>query len=400
MRIMKVLPFLQKRKLSMEPPIWYTISPAMSLSLLGYQQCPFSAPTNLQLSQENIHSIHLTWTHSGNDCDGFKIDRKVGDSVWQTAYGSTDVDKRNYTDTSATPAAAHTYRIYTYADANQSAAVSGSITLTFPAPSNLQVEQISLEGLNLTWDDNSAGENGFYISEREITHRQYKEFLNERGVFREGSYSGNELIDMDDPDCTFDYRAASFYFVGSAYAEHRECPVIEVSWYGTREYCNWKSQQEGLTACYIISSSAVSCDFNANGYRLPIETDWEYATRSGGRDDRKWSGTNNASNVGNYAWCNGNCDGETHPLGTKQPKDFGIYDMTGNVWEWCWDWYRGSYYSSSPSSNPGGPSSGRYCVVRGGSWRNTSDFCRTAVRNSYDPARSHDFVGFRILRVR
>jgi len=247
--------------------------------------------------------------------------------------------------------------------------------------------------------------NSFYMSKYEVTHAKYIEFLNRKGVSSDGSYNGNELIDMDYEGCAISHDN-SFYFEGNQYAQDKQCPVINVTWYGAVEYCNWRSKQDGLTKAYTISSGSVECDWDANGYRLPTEAEWEYAARSGGQDNRKWSGTNSKSELGDYAWyylsadTDGNGKGDkTFPVGTKKPNELGLYDMSGNVYEWCWDWYDSGYYSESPLDNPTGPSSGSYRVLRGGSWRGIANFSRTAYRSNYLPSGTHNYHSFRLLRT-
>ncbi len=256
------------------------------------------------------------------------------------------------------------------------------------------------------WGDGGSDEtpthevtvSSFYMSKYEVTHTDYIEFLNSRGVSSNGYYNGNKLIDMDDIyGCAVSHNDTSFYFNGNSYGvDDIECPVIEVTWYGAAEYCNWLSESDGLTTAYSISSGSVSCNWNADGYRLPTEAEWEYAARSGGRDDRKWSGTNSESDLGDYCWDGPNSD-EPHPVGTKQPNDLGIYDMSGNVYEWCWDWYDDKYYSDSPSGNPTGPASGRSRVLRGGSGRVYHR--RSAYRHNFDHTVGGIAFGFRILKT-
>jgi formylglycine-generating enzyme len=133
------------------------------------------------------------------------------------------------------------------------------------------------------------------------------------------------------------------------------------------------------------------------GHRLPTEAEWEYAARSGGREE-KWAGTNNETELADYAWYNKNSGFKTHPVGQKKPNGSGIYDMTGNVWEWVEDWYGEEYYSSSRKDGPQGPSQGKFRVLRGGSWYFNAQDVRSSARFYGDPLfRSNDF-GFRLVR--
>ena len=122
-----------------------------------------SAPINLQLSQQNIHTVLLSWNFSGDKYDGFIIDRKIGSDSWQIAYDTVANDIRSYSDTSAIPTELHTYRIYSYADNNKSEYVTGNITLTFPAPTNLTATIIDDQSLQLSWTDNCSFESGYRI---------------------------------------------------------------------------------------------------------------------------------------------------------------------------------------------------------------------------------------------
>ena len=130
-------------------------------------------------------------------------------------------------------------------------------------------------------------------------------------------------------------------------------------------------------------------------FRLPTEAEWEYAARGGNQSlHYKYSGS---GNIGNVAWYYDNSGSSTHAVGTKSPNELGIYDMSGNVWEWCSDWYGG--YSAGAQTNPQGPSSGSHRVLRGGSWDYGARRCRVSYRNSYDPGNSDIFNGLRLVLV-
>jgi formylglycine-generating enzyme required for sulfatase activity len=216
----------------------------------------------------------------------------------------------------------------------------------------------------------------FYISKYEITNEDYIKFLNAKNLNSNGSYNAQELIDMNDEDCAIGYRDGSFYFKGSSYADNKKCPVIEVTWYGAVEYCNWLSQTTGKT------------------YRLPTEAEWEYAARGGSLSHGYiYSGSNNINEV---AWYEGNSGGKTHSVGTKQPNELGIYDMSGNVCEWCSDWY--GKYKRRLQINLQCPPRKKYRVIRGGSWYILASYCRVTHRYYYIPTVSYSIVGFRIVR--
>lgn len=132
-------------------------------------------------------------------------------------------------------------------------------------------------------------------------------------------------------------------------------------------------------------------------FRMPTEAEWEYAARGGNQSKGDlFSGSSGSNTFGNVAWYGGNSGNKTHPVATKAANKLGLYDMSGNVWEWCSDWYSSSYYSSSPQNNPKGPSSGSSRVNRGGSWGSGAMTCRVANRNSYAPSYRGNDLGVRL----
>jgi formylglycine-generating enzyme required for sulfatase activity/TolB-like protein len=172
-------------------------------------------------------------------------------------------------------------------------------------------------------------------------------------------------------------------------------PVECVSWYEAVDYCNKRSIKEGLTPAYRGSGDNITCDWSANGYRLPTEAEWEFAARGGIKDylTTEYSGSNSVDAV---AWYSGNSGNSTHPVGTKAANSLDIHDMSGNVWEWCWDWY-GSY-SSGTQTDPRGAVSVASRVLRGGSWGNSAADVRSARRGRNTPSSRSGHIGFRLVR--
>ena len=235
----------------------------------------------------------------------------------------------------------------------------------------------------------------FYISPYELTQGEYEELC-----------------------CYTSSSPSSSYGYGSQY------PVYYVSWYDALVYCNLKSMQEGLTPSYIINGGtdpknwpgiktisgkyscsytsnnstwdAVICDFTADGYRLPTEAEWEYAANGGKKSQGyTYSGSNTVDDVG---WYTNNSGNKTHQVGTKNKNELDLYDMSGNVWEWCWDWY-GSY-SSDSTTDPIGAFSGSYPyrVDRGGSWYKSASGLCVAFRSYGNPYGRGNSLGFRLVR--
>jgi formylglycine-generating enzyme required for sulfatase activity len=171
-------------------------------------------------------------------------------------------------------------------------------------------------------------------------------------------------------------------------------PVEQVSWYEILSFCNALSIREGLTPVYIDTSTA---NWSANGYRLPTEAEWEYAARGGASSTNTlYSGSNTLEDVG---WYYSNSGNTTHDVGTKNPNQLGIYDMSGNVMEWCWDWY--GVYSSQNQTNPKGPDSGNSRILRGGNWNFDANSCRIAGRQYDYPGNSwNPTTGFRLARTK
>ena len=200
-------------------------------------------------------------------------------------------------------------------------------------------------------------------------------------------------------------------------------PVYSVSWFEIIMYCNLKSMDEGLTPCYTILSStyptdwpvvpnyssdqsfpawnAVECNWSANGYRLPTEAEWEFAARGGAAytDDYRYSG---GQTVEDLAWFGDNAVNGCQIIGTLLPNQLGLYDMSGNQYEFCWAWFAEDYYMTCNNqgtvANPTGPVTAEMRVVKGGGWGGTASNCRVAGRVRDYPVSAFNHTGFRLVR--
>ena len=270
----------------------------------------------------------------------------------------------------------------------------------------------------------------FFMSRYEITNQQYCDYLNDANSLglievRGGvvyaspggtdpycdthAYDTHSQIDYNDVSGTFSVRTK-----GAPPRDMNDDPMVEVSWYGAAAYCNWRSGEEGYEACYNLSTW--DCNFSKHGYRLPTEAEWEYAARGGLSGKRfPWSDPNITHSQANYYAAPGSYPYDVSPtsgfhpdwddapypytsvVGSFSANGYGLYDMAGNVWEWCNDWYDSDYYDTSPYDNPTGPGSGPGRVLRGGGWDNDAYYCRVAYRYGYSPVNRFHDLGFRIV---
>ncbi len=235
----------------------------------------------------------------------------------------------------------------------------------------------------------------FYLGDREVTVEQFQRFVDDA-----------DYAAVDKPE---GWQAQSLPW--KQYSPTPDCPVVSANWFDAVLYCNWLSTREGRKACYERTGEKQKlknydnreaeydvwrCDFAADGYRLPTEAEWEFASRAGSAGDFCFgSGT---TRLLDYAWFVNNSDMHSWPGGGKLPNAWGLFDMHGNAWEWCWDWY-GSY-GDEPVSDPTGPVSqvaGSGRVLRGGASDVIAAGCRSAHRLAVLPMLRFTYRGFRVL---
>ncbi len=181
------------------------------------------------------------------------------------------------------------------------------------------------------------------------------------------------------------------------YAVADESPVAQITWNDAVAYCNWLSEQEKLEPGYRADVDSWLILPGKNGYRLPTEAEWEYVCRAG--TTTPYSFGDDVALLEQYGWYYKNAGDRSHAVGTLLPNGFGLYDMYGNLYEWCQDYWDEKWYEKTSSNDPNGPFSGSNRVLRGGSWNFSTSSCRSASRGLDSPSSRHGSFGFRCVRV-
>ena len=219
----------------------------------------------------------------------------------------------------------------------------------------------------------------FYLGVYEVTQGEYAAVMGDNPSYFSANGGGKDRV------------------AGQSTDRH---PVEHVSWWDAIVFCNTLSEMEGRAAFYEIGKQSVTVpDWSGRGYRLPTEAEWEYACRGNSPKVTRYSFGDDTARLGEFAWHYANSDQKTHRVGEKRSNGFGLFDMHGNVAEWCWDGYSVGYYKASPEADPRGFDEAENRVFRGGGWYYATNLVRSAHRNGHVPYYAVDYRGFRLARA-
>ncbi|HOX39006.1 MAG TPA: formylglycine-generating enzyme family protein [Candidatus Brocadiia bacterium] len=248
----------------------------------------------------------------------------------------------------------------------------------------------------------------FYLSIQETTKGEFAKFVSEKGYKTDAEKAGKAYAFVKQSDGSWKYEERSgTSWKDPNFSQEDQHPVVCASWNDAKAFCDWLTEKTGRDIPGVGAGLKP-----APTYGLPTEAQWEYASLAGGsgiwwwgdNEENAQGNANIASSGEEINWTNpfkGVRDGHTFtaPVGSFKPNAWGLYDVIGNVWEWCEDWFDEGYYSRSPSEDPPGPSSGQYRVIRGGSWLNFPRNARSSYRFRNTPTLAVTLNGFRVMVV-
>ncbi|MFH1708484.1 MAG: SUMF1/EgtB/PvdO family nonheme iron enzyme [Planctomycetota bacterium] len=234
----------------------------------------------------------------------------------------------------------------------------------------------------------------FLVGQTEVAVWNFRQFIDATGYQTSAETTGGAMVMT--PEGTAELKSDAGWN-NPYFTQDENQPAVCISWHDAVAYANWLGEAEGLTKCYDTTGPVVACDFDADGYRLPTEAEWEFAARGGNwTQGFVFSGGNS---VGEVAWYADNSEKRTHLVAELGSNELNLFDMSGNAWEWCWDWYDGTWYAQSTQDNPRGPEAGEYRVLRGSAWDGAADGMRVAFRGCGGDTGAHYGIGFRLVRT-
>ena len=217
--------------------------------------------------------------------------------------------------------------------------------------------------------------NTFYMSKFEVTVSDWKEYTKSNG------------LKMPEKQ---------------AWGWNNDFPITNVTWEQAVDFCNWLSKKHGYNEAYSKVGPRYVCNFESNGYRLPTEAEWEFAAHGGKKGKGyRYAGSNDLDLI---SWNVNNSEARPHAYGTKYANELGIFDLNGNVWEWCWDIYDENHFRAVKSGmvqdeKAQGPARGEKRIVKGGSWDSKPSFCRITNKVATLPGKTHEFYGLRVVQT-
>jgi formylglycine-generating enzyme required for sulfatase activity len=369
-------------------------SPEVSVTITGSANVAPTIPSNpnpLNGVTNVLFSLTLSWSCS--DPEGYALEYDV---YFGTSSSPTTAIKTNYTNSSISQSGLIPFTTYYWmivARDNKGATTTGPVwSFSTDAVSQglVQVTGGTFQMGNPTVPYTDASPShpvilgSFYIDKYEITYEKWTDVRN--WGLTHGYTDLNAGQNGNNPSGTNN-------------------PVTEINWYDVLKWCNARSEKDGLTPVYYTELSlatvyrtgtASAVKWAADGYRLPTEAEWEYAARGGiNSQGYTYSGSDS---VGDVAWYSSNSGGNTHTVGTKSANELGIYDMSGNLCEWCWDIYGAYPAATAPAeTDPRGAANGIYRVLRGGTY-NDGDYIRVYARNNTEPLTRANLFGLRCVK--
>ena len=332
-----------------------------------------NAPTDLNATMVSLSEIDLTWQDNSNVEEGYQIERKVSGGTY-SQIATVSQNTATYSDTGLQENTTYWYRVRAYIGSNNSSySNEADATTTYPAGYE-QTFALGTTGetIEMVWIPSGSFMQGRYSGEQGSNSSEDPQHL---VTFANGFWLGKYEVTQAQWEAIAG--PWTFYF-----DNHPDYPAETVSW-------------NDITNTFL---PALNSQSGGNLWRLPSESEWEYACRAGTETRFYWGDDLNETEIGNYAWYTGNSGSQTHEVGTREPNAWNLYDMSGNVWEWVEDYWHSNYTGAPTNGDPWLSPTSSSRVLRGGSWYYYGNYCRSAYRFSNTPSYRSYNRGFRLVR--